>query len=574
MLNEDQLDQLLTTKEGYKLELKQKFNKNITKEVCAFANSSGGRIIIGVSDTGQKIGVKNDNHQLSKIQDTLNQINPFLQTTVYPLKNLIIIEVPEGPDKPYAAPTGFFLRTGPNSQKMDRDQIISFLEKEGRIKFDEMINEKGDFLDNFSPPAFARFLKLAGIEADLEPKNTLRNLSCLELEDKLTNAGVLMFAKDISSIMNQATIVCVLYQGEEKLKVIDRKDLAVDLIKNLDDSLNFILRNTKTEYVFSDQPTRKDVADYPLKAVREALVNAACHRDYFNRGSQIMIEIFSNRLEITSPGGLPTGLNPKDFGNRSLARNPLLASLLQRVNYAERLGTGINRIKAEIENHPKPLLVDFKYCSDSFFVVVFSQIKNNQQIITHDIKLIKRLVANQEPKKIHNLLWAILELKHQTNNWVYSPGNGSAGLAGLSRIRRVLKRVNGLQGLVATPPVGSSFVQKIFVGFLSESALRKIKLKEMLAFDLDESSSGKFIDLWLDLTAILDSLIAQSFNELFKDGNDRDRFIDETLQLFSPIPNAKNIDVYNYFLFLIAIDEKHGLNLNQKTKIKIKNYLK
>ena len=92
----------------------------------------------------------------------------------------------------------------------------------------------------------------------------------------------------------------------------------------------------------------------PEVALREAVVNAVCHRDYLEQGAQVMVEIFDDRVEIYNPGGLPKGLPERDFGKRSVCRNPLIASLLLRCNYIERMGTGIERIRAALKKENCP----------------------------------------------------------------------------------------------------------------------------------------------------------------------------------------------------------------------------
>jgi ATP-dependent DNA helicase RecG len=103
-------------------------------------------------------------------------------------------------------------------------------------------------------------------------------------------------------------------------------------------------------------------------ALREVIVNAVCHRDYFQKGANVMIEIFDNRVTITNLGGLPADLKPSDFGTKSVVRNAVIASLLHRVDYIEKIGTGINRIKNAIKESD---LSDVTFSYDTFFTVSF-----------------------------------------------------------------------------------------------------------------------------------------------------------------------------------------------------------
>jgi ATP-dependent DNA helicase RecG len=113
---------------------------------------------------------------------------------------------------------------------------------------------------------------------------------------------------------------------------------------------------------------REEIPDYPEVALREAVINAVCHRDYFDKRANVLIEVFADRVVITNPGGLPSGLPPEEFGTRSVARNPLIASLLHRIDYIEKIGTGINRIRQAVAEHGGTEL-DLRY--NDFFTATF-----------------------------------------------------------------------------------------------------------------------------------------------------------------------------------------------------------
>ena len=307
-----------------------------------------------------------------KIQDVLNRLQPKLNITVEVKKNLIIIHVPEGQEKPYGCPRGFFMRIGANSQKMTRNEIISFFKKEGRVHFEELINEKANFKQDFDPEAFKYFLKLSGISSTIHQETLLQNLDCLTSDKKLTNLGVLFFAKDIDFIMNYAYVDCVLFRGKDKVKILDRKQYKGNIIQNIEDTLSFVQRHTNTEYVITGKPRREEIPDYPETALRETIVNAVCHRDYFERRCFVVVEVFADRVEVYNPGGLPSGLDPKKFGTKSVPRNLLVADMLHRANYIERAGTGINRIKQALAKHKKKILLDIQYDKNSmFYSVIF-----------------------------------------------------------------------------------------------------------------------------------------------------------------------------------------------------------
>ena len=120
---------------------------------------------------------------------------------------------------------------------------------------------------------------------------------------------------------------------------------------------------------FDGSPARKEIPEIPLEALREAVLNAVIHRDYFEKGANVMVEIFDDRVEITSPGGLPKGLNTEDFGTRSGLRKPNIADLFHRIEYIEKMGTCINRIQNIIKEVGMPPL---RYEWDNFVKAIFT----------------------------------------------------------------------------------------------------------------------------------------------------------------------------------------------------------
>jgi len=328
-------------------------------------------VLFGVSDTGEIKGISIDNIIISRIQDVINRLEPKLDVKISTADHIIIVDVPQGKEKPYGCSRGFFIRIGPNSQKLTRNEIISFFQKEGRIRFDELENSKADFKRDFDKVAFNQFIKLSNITPTINHTFLLKNLDCTLDNGKFTNAGVLFFTKSTEFLLLQAKVVCVLYKGTEKLNILDKKDFNGNMIQNIEDAIMFVKRHTNIEYKI-EKLRREEIPEIPDIALREAIINAVCHRDYFEKGANVMIEIFDDRVEISNPGGLPSGLTTKEFGTKSVVRNPVIASLLNRADYIEQIGTGINRIKNSIKEHSQGA-VEFSY--NNFFVVTFTRTK-------------------------------------------------------------------------------------------------------------------------------------------------------------------------------------------------------
>src|SRR3989344_862914 len=365
----NQLIELIKIGEGYNLEFKEKFNASIGKEICAFANASGGKIILGVKDNEEIIGANISNREISQIQDIARNMDPSLEVSIEKVENLIIINVPEGNKRSYSINGHFYLRTGANSQQLKRDEIREFFQEENLVRFDEKLNKDFELDKDFDEYKFKNFLKLAKITGNNDRKTILKNLGLLR-NDYLVNAGVLMFCHRISKFFLQGKVTCVLFEGTSS-NIIDKKEFDADLISNYENVYNFIISKLNTKFIIKDIK-REEKLELPRDAIREALINAFAHRDYFSTG-HVQVNIFIDRVEIINPGGLVKGLNEKDLGEVSIPRNPLLFDLLSRTDYVEKAGTGIKRIRDAMKEYG--LKVNFE--STGIFRAIFYREKLN-----------------------------------------------------------------------------------------------------------------------------------------------------------------------------------------------------
>jgi ATP-dependent DNA helicase RecG len=342
------LEIVLSEGENYTVEFKENPDKELPSEVCAFANASGGKVYIGVHDDGYVVGTDTSNAARSRIQDTINKIEPHINVIVDIIDNIIIVTVPEGTNKPYSCPSGFYLRSGPNSQKLDRNSIVEFFQSEGRIRYDEIIRDDLQINERFSESAFKRYAKTAKISDVLDRDTILKNLNCGGVSgDKLcfTNAGALFFRiNDEDVLFRHAGIVCALYKGTDKANVLDAKELNGDIVSNVDDAIVFLKKHLRISYKIEGLK-RENILELPEDALREAVVNSVCHRNYFEKGSRVMVEVFDDRVDIVSPGGVCKGITPENFGTVTITRNPIIASMFFRIDYIEQMGTGIGRMR-------------------------------------------------------------------------------------------------------------------------------------------------------------------------------------------------------------------------------------
>ena len=166
----------------------------------------------------------------------------------------------------------------------------------------------------------------------------LKNLDCAEVSSSgvlsYTNAGLLFFRDNSQNVrFDFSHVVCVLYKGVDKVHIIDAKNLDGGIMENIDNAIVFLKRNLRVRYEI-ETLQRKNILELPEDALREAVTNAVCHRDNFEKGARVMVEIFDDRVEITNPGGAPKGID-----RLAIENGDRISAIL---NYIETNGNGKN----------------------------------------------------------------------------------------------------------------------------------------------------------------------------------------------------------------------------------------
>lgn len=346
-MTQHDLDAIIQGGESNTVEFKRNVNSDISKELVAFANSSGGRVFIGIEDDGMVHGVQATNELRARIQSMARDCDPAIAVELEVFNNIMIIQVPEGKNKPYRCTNGFYIRSGASCSKLSTQEIIEFIQSEGKVRFEDLRTPSVSYPAILDEAAINRYLRMAGISGVIGTDELLTNLGVIQDNGSgpvLNNAGVLFFAKQPARVLPHCVVTCLLFKGNTKVHILDRKSFEFDLITNIDEALLFIERHLNLAYEIKEV-RRKEILEIPEFVLREAIINAVAHRDYFERGANIQVNIFDNRVEISNPGGLPKGLKPENFGKHSVTRNSLIAALLHRCNYIEKAGTGIQRMR-------------------------------------------------------------------------------------------------------------------------------------------------------------------------------------------------------------------------------------
>lgn len=293
----------------------------------------------------------------------------------------------------------------------------------GKIQFDEGINRHFDYLKDFSPKKLQDYLKQCGLNLSACAEDILLSLGVAKKNKealKMTNAGTLFFAKDPQMFFPEAYITAVRYQGNDRYTILDKKDFTGSLLSQIDESLVFVMRHTNVAANFSglSSGARQDVYDYPAIALREAIINAVTHRDYLYDGAHIFIHIYSEHIDIENPGGLYHGLTIADLGHRSVRRNRLVADLLHRARYIERVGSGFDRMRVALSENKNPAL---EVSVSNFFNIRFFkralnfnlQVLSSRQLAIYHIFVERKALSKKEVADALNISedTALRELK-------------------------------------------------------------------------------------------------------------------------------------------------------------------
>lgn len=362
MLTPEDIKTIVNSGEGYNAEFKVRFPsklKELTEEVCAFANAAGGILLMGVDDDNHIIGVTIDNAKRSAIQNSLNEINPHLPTTFYKVsvdeKDIWVIEVSSGTQKPYMLSGAIYVRQGPNTQKITSvEGMRAFFQQSDRIYFDEGLCPDFDMEHDLDTAYFEEFRAASKLSSAVKGKQIVANLKLTDAKGVFKNGGVLFFAKAPEAFFEKAVIRCVAFKGITKTQIIDDKVYGGPLMQQYQQAMHWLNSKLDVRYVIEGSGPRQELWEIPEIVFKEALINALAHRDYYDKGARITIELFGDRVEVSNPGGLVGAIDPTEFGFKSHSRNPLIFGLFERIQMVEQIGSGISRIREAMEKASLP----------------------------------------------------------------------------------------------------------------------------------------------------------------------------------------------------------------------------
>jgi len=349
------------------------------KSVSAFANGVGGSLYFGVSDDGVAIGLDDPQKVAERVSELIKvRIEPAIKNFMLePLcvdgQSILRLQISSGANTPYYYSGDgnkmAYYRIGNESAPAPASVLNELLLKGLHQTFDAL-ETKYKFPDYSYTMFEATYKQKTG--KTIEKPRDYHSFGLMSEDNSLSFVGAL-FADQCP--VYQSRVFCTRWNGLKKgglyVDALDNDEFQSNVISLLNDSLKFVRHNSSVKWKKTGIG-RIEMPDYPSEAVHEALVNALVHRDYMVQGSEIHVDMYDNRLEIVSPGGMPDGKRIQDLNIddvASIRRNPIICDLFSRLKLMERRGSGLRKI---IDEYPEDAAPVFRSTEQSFVVTLMN----------------------------------------------------------------------------------------------------------------------------------------------------------------------------------------------------------
>jgi len=401
-----ELVDFLKKQEGKTIEFKENCSSlaKIVQTVVAFANTAGGTLIIGIRDkTREVIGLPDPLKEEERLSNAFaDGIHPLLIPDIrigsFRDRNLITIAVPhavgpyyvrsEGPEK------GVYVRLGSTNRRAGFEMIEAIRRLSRNISFDEQpcteINpEDIDFR------AASEFFETVSRNLTPAIRKTLGLVVNCGGKDVPTLGAVLLFGKKRQRLFPDAVIRCARFKGRDTTRFLDHMEIDEYLPKAVEAVIAFIERHT-LQAAEIDRIRRRELPEYPVQAVREAVINAIVHTDYAVTGMNIKVAIFDDRIEIVNPGALPFGLTLEAaLSGVSKLRNRVVGRVFRELKLIEQWGTGLNRMITACREYGQQQ-PQFDESGASFRVTLFSQPVKKRTVPDWHARLLRHFSEHNE----------------------------------------------------------------------------------------------------------------------------------------------------------------------------------
>jgi len=308
-------------------------------------------------------------------------IIPVPETTEIDGKQLVMAHIPSGMPHVYAYQGRYLRRKGHENIALLPAGLRRLMIKRGEMDFEVGIAQEATLDDIDWDKAESYADNLNGFsQKDVE--NVLLKRGCLaQFRDDLfpTNAGILLFGKDPQRFIVASDISAVRFAGQSMSDTFNRQDITGTLPEQIKRAETFLVDHLRKSVTISDKMRREESFEYPMEAARELLINAVAHRDYSIRGDNIRMVIYSNRMEVYSPGGLPGPMTLQNLRDERFSRNPIIVQVLADMNFIEKLGYGVDRVidLMRAKNLREP---DFHERTGGFEVVIYNALGEAREL--------------------------------------------------------------------------------------------------------------------------------------------------------------------------------------------------
>lgn len=331
----------------------------IAETLTAFANTRGGTLVLGVRRRGQVEGVPDPDKAIARVLDAAWQAEPPLTRSI-PLPQavqvdghtVVVVEVPPGLAHAYRLRGRFLGRRGSENVPLDANALRQLLLARGEVTF-ESLPVRGATLDDLDLEAVQAYAARVERFVGLSPEEVLRRRGCMTPQGEITYAGILLFGRNPQQFLPSAQILIARYPGREMGDTFLRQVVDGPLPRQIVQAEAFLVDNMRRGAVMRGL-IREETLEYPREAVREAIVNAVAHRDYSIRGAEIQVFMFSDRIEVHSPGRLPGHVTLENILHERFSRNEVIVQVLSDMGFIERLGYGIDRMIRLMEDAGLP----------------------------------------------------------------------------------------------------------------------------------------------------------------------------------------------------------------------------
>ncbi len=319
--------------------------------LAGMANTSGGTVLVGVAPRSSEVhGVHKLEESLDRVFQAALLVEPPLVLPVPRLSpagpaQVLCISVPNGLPHVYSLDGRFLGREGTQTNPLPARKLRQLLVERGVIQLEARIPPEAALAD-LDPVQIEAYITQLGLPGNEPAETILLRRSCLHrVEDQLcpTYAGLLLFGRHPQQYVPNATLLAARFPGQAFSDEFFKQEMTGTLPEQLRQAEAF-LQNNLRRVVRLVGLTHQEVLEYPFEAVRELIVNAVAHRDYNIQGDNIHLHIFSDRLEVHSPGGLPGPVTLENLLEARFSRNAVITQVLSDLGFVERLGYGLDRV--------------------------------------------------------------------------------------------------------------------------------------------------------------------------------------------------------------------------------------